>query len=27
LSPAAFRRWFFAGLLMLGLYLATRSTM
>jgi uncharacterized protein len=25
LSPATFRRWFFVGLLMLGLYLAARS--
>jgi uncharacterized membrane protein YfcA len=25
LSPAAFRRWFFAGLLLLGLYLVVRS--
>jgi uncharacterized membrane protein YfcA len=25
LSPAAFRRWFFAGLLLLGLYLVARS--
>lgn len=25
LSPAAFRRWFFVGLLLLGLYLAVRS--
>jgi uncharacterized protein len=25
LSPAAFRRWFFASLLLLGLYLVGRS--